>query len=97
MILQNDMEEYIMKTNNQPATKVIIPCRFSYLNCFEPQSINGSDPKYSVSAIILLLYAIDNERTESNKKDCFELELHNYYEYLLKWSKIKKELELKYD
>ncbi|WP_438265244.1 DUF2815 family protein [Clostridium tyrobutyricum] len=46
------MEEYIMKTNNQPATKVIIPCRFSYLNCFEPQSINGSDPKYSVSAII---------------------------------------------
>lgn len=52
MILQNDMEEYIMKTNNQPATKVIIPCRFSYLNCFEPQSINGSDPKYSVSAII---------------------------------------------
>lgn len=52
MILQNDMEEYIMKTNNQQATKVIIPCRFSYLNCFEPQSINGSDPKYSVSAII---------------------------------------------
>ena len=46
---------------------------------------------------LLLLYAIDNERTESNKKDCFEQELHNYYEYLLKWSKIKKELELKYD
>lgn len=40
------------KVNNQQATKVIIPCRFSYLNCFEPQSINGSDPKYSVSAII---------------------------------------------
>lgn len=32
--------------------KVIIPCRFSYLHCWEPDSINGSEPKYSVSAII---------------------------------------------
>jgi len=39
-------------STNQQVTKVIIPCRFSYLNCFTPQSINGSDPKYSVSAII---------------------------------------------
>lgn len=38
-----------MKTNN---TKVIIPCRFSYLHCWEPDSVNGGDPKYSVSAII---------------------------------------------
>lgn len=36
--------------NNQ--TKVIIPCRFSYLHCWEPASVNGSEPKYSVSAII---------------------------------------------
>lgn len=36
--------------NNQ--TKVIIPCRFSYLHCWEPVSVNGSEPKYSVSAII---------------------------------------------
>jgi hypothetical protein len=39
-----------MKKNNE--TKVIVPCRFSYLNCWEPNSINGGDPKYSVSAII---------------------------------------------
>ena len=33
-------------------TKVIIPCRFSYLYCWEPSSVNGGEPKYSVSAII---------------------------------------------
>jgi len=33
-------------------TKVIVPCRFSYLHCWEPNAVNGSDPKYSVSAII---------------------------------------------
>ncbi len=33
-------------------TKVIIPCRFSYLYCWEPNSVNGGEPKYSVSAII---------------------------------------------
>lgn len=38
--------------NTQNATKVIVPCRFSYLHCWEPDSINGGDPKYSVSAII---------------------------------------------
>ena len=32
--------------------KVIIPCRFSYLHCWEPDSVNGGDPRYSVSAII---------------------------------------------
>ena len=39
--------------NNQNNTKVIVPCRFSYLHCWEPDSVNGGDPKYSVSAIIL--------------------------------------------
>ena len=37
---------------NTTTTKVIVPCRFSYLNCWEPASVNGGDPKYSVSAII---------------------------------------------
>ena len=32
--------------------KVMIPCRFSFLHCWEPDSVNGGDPKYSVSAII---------------------------------------------
>lgn len=40
-----------MNTNTNP-TKVIVPCRFSYLHCWEPDSVNGSEPKYSVSAII---------------------------------------------
>lgn len=38
--------------NNQNNTKVIVSCRFSYLHCWEPDSVNGGDPKYSVSAII---------------------------------------------
>ena len=38
--------------NNQNNTKVIVPCRVSYLHCWEPDSVNGGDPKYSVSAII---------------------------------------------
>ncbi|GAA0788064.1 DUF2815 family protein [Hathewaya limosa] len=33
-------------------TKVVIPGRLSYTNLFEPKSINGSEPKYSVSIII---------------------------------------------
>ncbi len=40
-----------MNTNTNP-TKVIVPCRFSYLHCWEPDSVNGSEPKYSVSAIV---------------------------------------------
>ena len=38
-------------TNNS-ATKVIIPCRISFANIWEPKSINGSEEKYSVSCII---------------------------------------------
>ena len=37
---------------NTNTTKVIVPCRFSYLHCWEPDSVNGGEPKYSVSAII---------------------------------------------
>ena len=34
------------------ATKVIVPCRISFANIWEPKSINGSEEKYSVSCII---------------------------------------------
>ena len=37
---------------NKNQTKVIVPCRFSYFNGWEPTSVNGGDPKYSISAII---------------------------------------------
>lgn len=33
-------------------TKIIIAGRFSFVNVWEPKSINGSDPKYSISVII---------------------------------------------
>ena len=46
-------------TNNQnnqnnvaQVTKVIIPCRISFANIWEPKSVNGSEEKYSVSCII---------------------------------------------
>lgn len=39
-------------SKNMNPTKVIVSCRFSYLHCWEPDSVNGGDPKYSVSAII---------------------------------------------
>lgn len=37
---------------NTTPTKVIIPCRISFANIWEPKSINGSEEKYSVSCII---------------------------------------------
>ncbi len=33
-------------------TKVVIPCRISFANIWEPKSINGSEEKYSVSCLI---------------------------------------------
>lgn len=39
-----------MSTDNK--TKVIVPCRLSYAHLWEPDSVNGSEPKYSVSCII---------------------------------------------
>ena len=39
-------------SNSKNTNKVIVPCRFSFLHCWEPDSVNGSEPKYSVSAII---------------------------------------------
>ena len=37
---------------NVSPTKVVIPCRISFANIWEPKSINGSEEKYSVSCII---------------------------------------------
>ena len=34
------------------ATRVVVPCRISFANIREAKSINGSDPKYSVSCLI---------------------------------------------
>jgi hypothetical protein len=40
-------------TNNaSAATKVVVPCRISFANIWEPKSINGSEEKYSVSLLI---------------------------------------------
>ena len=38
-------------SKNETPTKVIVSCRFSYLHCWEPEAINGGEPKYSVSAL----------------------------------------------
>ena len=40
------------KKNNTPSTKVITGprTRWSYVNVWEPKSIQGSEPKYSVNA-----------------------------------------------
>nr|WP_217934634.1 DUF2815 family protein [Enterocloster clostridioformis] len=50
---------------NVSITKVIVPCRFSYLHCWEPNAVNGGDQKYSVSAIIP---KSDTETVEKIKK-----------------------------
>lgn len=34
------------------ANEIIFPCRLSYAHIWEPASINGSDPKYSVCCLI---------------------------------------------
>lgn len=39
-------------TKSKSATKVIIPCRISFANIWQPKSINGSEEKYSVSCLI---------------------------------------------
>lgn len=54
-----------MNNENVNLTKVIVPCRFSYLHCWEPNAVNGSEPKYSVSAIIP---KSDTETIEKIKK-----------------------------
>ena len=41
-----------IENKNAPITKEIVPCRFSYLHCWEANAVDGGEPKYSVSAII---------------------------------------------
>jgi len=41
-----------MASKNQSPTKVVIPCRISFANIWEPKSINGSEEKYSVSLLV---------------------------------------------
>ena len=49
------------------ATKLVIPCRISFANIFEPKSINGSEAKYSVSCLIP---KDDNVVTVVNEESC---------------------------
>ena len=37
---------------NFSETKMVIPCRISFANIWEPKAINGGDEKYSVSCLI---------------------------------------------
>ena len=39
-------------TKSKSATQVVIPCRISFANIWQPKSINGSEEKYSVSCLI---------------------------------------------
>ncbi|MEG0237877.1 MAG: DUF2815 family protein [Romboutsia sp.] len=39
-------------SKNTNSRKVIVSCRFSYLHCHEPHSINGDDPRYGLCAIV---------------------------------------------
>lgn len=41
-----------MANKTTSPTKVVVPCRISFANIWEPKSINGSEEKYSVSCLI---------------------------------------------
>ena len=41
-----------MANKSTSLTKVIIPCRISFANIWEPKSINGGEEKYSVALLI---------------------------------------------
>ena len=43
---------HMANQKNFSATKVVIPCRISFANIWEPKAINGGDEKYSVSCLI---------------------------------------------
>ena len=54
-------------SKNETPTKVIVSCRFSYLHCWEPEAINGGEPKYSVS-IKKIQAAVEAAKQESLSK-----------------------------
>ena len=64
-------------------TKVIVPCRLSYAHIWEPDSVNGSEPKYSVSCII---DKDDKETIAKIKKSPAKLAIRN----MVDWNKILK-------
>lgn len=39
-----------MGTNS--LTRLVVPCRISFANIWEPKGVNGSEPKYSVSCLV---------------------------------------------
>lgn len=39
-------------SNTNSKTKVIVPCRISFANIWEPRSVNGGEAKYSVSCLV---------------------------------------------
>lgn len=78
------------------ATKLVIPCRISFANIFEPKSINGSEAKYSVSCLIpkddkktlLAIHKAVEAAKEDGKvrkwggKNIIEIVLESYAKYL---------------
>ena len=68
-----------MKNSN--LTKVIVPCRFSYLHCFKAHSINDGEPKYSVSAII----DKNDKKTINEIEKAIEVAKNNY---ICRWGKL---------
>ena len=68
-----------MKNSN--LTKVIVPCRFSYLHCFKAHSINEGEPKYSVSAII----DKNDKKTINEIEKAIEVAKNNY---ICRWGKL---------
>ncbi|MEG1059799.1 MAG: DUF2815 family protein [Terrisporobacter sp.] len=66
------------KTN---LNKVIVPCRFSYLHCFEPHSINGDEPRYGLCAIV--------PKSEVKTLEAIEKAIeHAKQEAIIKWGYI---------
>lgn len=53
-----------MNENNRVTSRIVIPCRFAYLNCWKPTSQYNGTQKYSVSAVI--------DKRDITTLDCIE-------------------------
>ena len=60
-----EVKKHMANKTTSP-TKVIIPCRISFANIWEPKSINGGDEKYSVS----LLIPKEDKATDQDPEGC---------------------------
>lgn len=67
--------------------KVIVPCRFSYLNCFEPHSINGDEPRYGLCAIV----PKSDDKTLNEIKKAIEVAKK---EAIVKWGLAPKNIKI---